>query len=254
MIHHLCRAVRSRLERRRQQAELHKLAAAIFPGQTVLAGPFAGLKYPDWKCHGSAIFPKLLGSYEAELHGFIERVLGTNPSTVVDIGCAEGYYAVGCALRSPDLKVVAADISPQARALCSQLAHTNGVGARVAVTGRITRNELLQLAAESGGWIICDCEGGELELFDEEVFRKLADWHLLIEMHEYIVPGIEERLAVLAGKTHNIETIDSVDDYRRQRLWASSCVANLPDKLRFEFYYEGRPGLMRWLCACPKRT
>jgi hypothetical protein len=51
---------------------------------------------------GSALIPKLLGCYEAELHGVIACALNTTYDTIIDIGCAEGYYAVGLALHFPD--------------------------------------------------------------------------------------------------------------------------------------------------------
>lgn len=252
MIRRLCNAVTSRLERGRHHAELRRSAAEVFSGRRVLSGPFAGLRYPGLEGHGSAILAKLLGTYEAELHDFVEQVLRTAPPTIVDVGCAEGYYAVGCALRQPDARIVAADISPHARELCAEMAQLNGVAGQVCIMGKVTREILMKFGAESAGWIICDCEGGEEELFDKEVVQSLASWSLLIELHEHIVPGIEERLSPLLGETHDMAVIDSVDDFRRQRIWPSNRVADLPSKLRFEFYYEGRPGLMRWICASPK--
>src|SRR5438094_9802013 len=81
---------------RRQVAEVVR---ATFPDLTVLNGPFRGLQYPSAEAICSAILPKLLGSYEKELHCTIERLCNTDCSVVVDVGCAEGFYAVGFARR-----------------------------------------------------------------------------------------------------------------------------------------------------------
>ena len=231
--------------------DLWGAADKVFPERKVLAGPFQGLEYPDWRGHGSAVFAKLLGTYEAELYPFIEKVLTSGPKTVIDIGCAEGYFAVGCARVLPHVQVVAADLSVAARQLCSRMAKINGVADRIEVVGLVTRDDLLSYAAKPAGWLIADCEGGEAELFDPEVFSRFAGWFILIELHEFLVPGIEERLIGEASRTHVVEVVDSIDDYRRERRWPRPYLKDLPSEIRHELYREGRPGLMRWLCASP---
>jgi hypothetical protein len=69
-------------------------------GTTVLHGPFAGLMYPRDLLLAQADAPiaKLLGTYEQELHPVFEEVIAKQPRTIIDIGAAEGYYAVGLAL------------------------------------------------------------------------------------------------------------------------------------------------------------
>jgi methylase of polypeptide subunit release factors len=52
---------------------------------------------------------------------------------VIDIGAAEGYYAIGFARRLPAARVIASDLDPVARLLCWLLARRNGVGDRVSV-------------------------------------------------------------------------------------------------------------------------
>ena len=69
-------------------AELHQL----FADGIVKHGPFAGLKYPELNSIGSALYPKLLGCYEAEIQDWIEAICNTDYSEIVDVGCAEGFY------------------------------------------------------------------------------------------------------------------------------------------------------------------
>ena len=252
MISKVIKGLQRRAAAREQFRRVRASAAAIFSDKAVIDGPFRGLQYADWRGHGSAVFAKLLGAYEAELHPFIETVLASRPETVVDIGCAEGFYAVGCARCLPGAKVIAADLSTAAREMCLRMAQLNGVAGRVDVVGRVAREDLLGFAAMPPGWLIADCEGGEAELFAPEVFSRFAGWFILIELHEFLVPGIEERLIGEASRTHAVEVVDSVDDYRRERLWPRPCLEGLSRSVRHEFYREGRPGLMRWLCASPK--
>ncbi len=65
-------------------------------GPTIAAGPFAGMRYLD-ASSGSVLGAKLLGCYEAELHGVVREVCAMQPDVVVDVGAAEGYYAAGFA-------------------------------------------------------------------------------------------------------------------------------------------------------------
>jgi methylase of polypeptide subunit release factors len=88
---------------------------------------------------------KLLGSYEEELHPVIAHALRSRPSIFVDIGCADGYYAVGFAQASPATTILAFDISRTARELCGELAVVNGVEARVQIAGGVTDRSLREL-------------------------------------------------------------------------------------------------------------
>src|SRR5215216_3563254 len=94
-------------------------------GLTVSGGPFAGLQYPDTSAH--SLVPKLLGIYERELHGAVEDAIRARPATIVNVGAADGYYAVGLARRCPEARSVAYEADPQQRDLLSRVAARNGV-------------------------------------------------------------------------------------------------------------------------------
>src|SRR5437016_6027102 len=73
---------------------------------TVIAGPFAGMKYIGSSV-ASAHIPKLLGTYEREIAGIVEEICWRKPAVLIDVGAAEGYYAVGFAMRLPDSRIIA---------------------------------------------------------------------------------------------------------------------------------------------------
>ena len=75
-----------------------KIKSAFGYPCTIAAGPFAKMKY-SFESHGSSIVPKLVGSYEAPLESWIEEAIKNGYNRIIDIGCAEGYYAVGLAFR-----------------------------------------------------------------------------------------------------------------------------------------------------------
>src|SRR5262249_7917881 len=104
-------------------------------------GPFAGMKYLPRSAR-SLLPPKLLGCYEAELPPVWERIAGRPYDTVINVGCGEGYYAVGLARLLPAVHVHAFDADPLAQDLCRLLAERNGVAGRVTVAGACGPAEL----------------------------------------------------------------------------------------------------------------
>ena len=98
LIMDLIKKLNKNINFRKNRNRILKIAREVFPQKIVSDGPFKGLKYPEYISCGSAIYSKLLGTYEAELHDFIYSILRQDLEILVDIGCAEGYYAVGFAI------------------------------------------------------------------------------------------------------------------------------------------------------------
>jgi hypothetical protein len=126
---------------------------------TVIAGPFQGLKYPFMKSCCSTLLPKLLGTYEAELQPYILRWKSVNFTHIIDIGAAEGYYAVGLARMFPEATVNAYDTSEEAQNLTAELAEANETKPRTTIRGLCTREVLLDQDFSGKTLIVCDCEG-----------------------------------------------------------------------------------------------
>ncbi|HSH94162.1 MAG TPA: glycosyltransferase, partial [Roseimicrobium sp.] len=123
-----------------------RLLQQLFPDLTVRSGPFAGLKYPKGESAGSRLLPKLAGTYEAELGAILEEAFRTSYDVAVNVGCGEGYFAAGLAMRMPDCRVVAYDIDPTARALTVDLAALNGFSGRVEVRSAFSIYELQRMS------------------------------------------------------------------------------------------------------------
>ena len=90
--------------------------------QAVLKGPFAGLKYVSASTGGS-YYCKLLGTYEQELNPCVEAIRQAAPKRIVDIGAAEGYYAVGLAKILPKTQVIAFEMTEIGRSLLARMAN-----------------------------------------------------------------------------------------------------------------------------------
>ena len=116
--------------------------------------------------HGCHI-AKLLGCYEQPLQPFIEQAIRAAYPVVLNIGCAEGYYAVGMARRMPATRVHAFDIDPAAQRVCAELAAKHGVADRVRIGARFTPDDFAAYAGQKT-LVLCDIEGGEKDLLDPE--------------------------------------------------------------------------------------
>ncbi len=115
----------------------------------ILGGPFRGMKYLDQSV-GSVLLAKILGTYELELHSVIERICQSEYDLIIDVGAAEGYYAVGLAMRCRNSRVVAFEMEATGRDLLAQLAASNNVSKRIHIEGICTLDALTQALALLG--------------------------------------------------------------------------------------------------------
>jgi len=200
---------RLRIRRRERRFRQDRIARAISRrhGWRVLDGPFAGLLYAR-QAVGSVLVPKLLGCYEAELHDVIAHIIRTEYASIVNAGCAEGYYAVGLAVRLPAARVYAFDTSRVARKLCQAMASANGVAERVHVDGRCDTNQLRALPLD-GALLVCDVEGHELDLLRPEQVPGLARCDVLVELHDFKSPHVTSTVLSRFQGTHEIVLISS---------------------------------------------
>jgi len=172
----------------------------------VQRGPFAGMRFP-FACTDAAA--KCIGSYERELHGEVERILRGGYASIVNVGCAEGFYSVGLARALPDTTVHAYDTSPGAIAQCRELAGANAVpDGRLRYGGEVT-HQVLDSLCRPRTLLLVDIEGGEKALLDPERVPRLMDVDMLVELHEVYVPGIETLMRDRFSGTHVVRDIDS---------------------------------------------
>jgi hypothetical protein len=173
-------------------------------GAAVTGGPFAGLRYPE-RSIGEIDAPvsKLSGTYERELHPIITEALERRPSSFVNIGTADGYYAVGFALRS-GLHTHGFEIAPRARCLTAEVAELNGVD--LTLEGAATSTRLRAMKLDSA-FVLADCEGAEAGIFDAAAVAALRHAFVVIETHEWACAGIEKLLTVRFAHSHEVEIV-----------------------------------------------
>lgn len=229
--------------------KLASIVRTLFPDLTIVTGPFQGMRYPVAKSYGSMLLPKLIGSYESELHPFLEQLLTNNYSTVVDIGCAEGYYAVGLGLRLASAEIFAFDIASEARRMCKEMAELNGLTGRMHVRGLCDRQALRAVPLGDRALIISDCEGHEDTLFDEETARYLVPHDLIVELHDFIDIDISTRVRRTLSKTHCVKSVRSIDDIQKAHTYNYPQLNGYSTSEKRVILGERRASIMEWLVA-----
>jgi hypothetical protein len=219
---------------------------------TVLSGPFRGMRY-FYTIAGGSITPKWLGSYEFELWNVVERSLATAYSRIINVGSAEGYYAVGYAWRTTASEVYAFDIDPISRTQARQLAEMNGVSDRVRIGGCCSHDTLNRLLT-GRTLLIMDVKGYEAVLLDPRKVPGLATTDILVELHQTEredQPRLEEVARTRFAGTHQLTTYAGAD----RADWVETCRCLWEGKLSQEELIqsvdEGRsePQVWLWMAA-----
>ncbi len=171
-------------------------------GPKVLGGPFAGMSFVRQVAEGCCV-PKLLGCYEEELHPYVEQAIARDYPQLLNIGVAEGYYAVGFARRMPRAKVFAFDIDQNAQRTCAAVARDNGVAERVQIGGLFRGEDFERYAAERT-LLVCDIEGAERELLDPRAYPALRRMDIIVELHDCLVPGLSQQIPERFLESHDV--------------------------------------------------
>jgi SAM-dependent methyltransferase len=210
-------------------------------GSRVLGGPFKGMAVPEcpqWDDGNASC--KLLGSYEFELNDVIERAIARRPKQFINVGCAEGYYAIGMALRMPALKVYAIDTDEHSLAMCRDYAARNGVADRI-TTGK----EALDWGP---AFYLIDCEGAEWNLPKPDDYPSLRHSDLIIECHDFLDKRISATLADRFRATHDVEWIKPrLPDFARYDM-----LRDAPCIITVLALTEKRPSPCLWLALWAK--
>lgn len=215
-------------------------------GFAVQQGPFAGMAYLSqvrghYLLRGSVSLPKLLGTYEAELHDVIACIAKKPYATIVNVGCGEGYYAVGLARLFPHAHIYAFDIDPHCQELCAEIARLNNVSDRVTIAGKCDLENLQALTTEPA-LLVVDCEGFELSLLRPDVLPGLRQCDVLVELHDFINSTISHTICERFAPTHTITIVDSKERVPDDNLALSGLTPQEQSLAMDEF----RPAGMQW--------
>ncbi len=215
-------------------------------GARVWSGPFAGMDYVREATEG-ALSPRLFGTYESELHPHLARIAAEGVDVVIDVGCAEGYYAVGLARMLPGAVIHARDTDPAAQARCADLAARNGVEDRVLIGGEFKPADF-QAFAGLRALVLVDVEGAELQVLRPDLAPALAGMQVIVETHDVYAPGSLNALVERFTASHDIVRVDQQPKAFHPPDWFHK-LAHLDQLLAV---WEWRAAPTPWLVMTPK--
>jgi hypothetical protein len=215
-------------------------------GARIFGGPFAGMDYVSAATEG-ALVPRLLGTYESELHPHLQAFAAAGLDCVVDVGCAEGYYAVGLARMMPGVVVHAHDIDPKAQVACTELAAKNGVSDRVIIGGEFPPDGFEAFAGRRI-LVMVDTEGAEIEILQPALSPALAGMNIIVETHDLFRPGCMATMIERFAPTHDIVRVDLKPKVFDAPPWLLA----LPHLDQLLAVWEWRGAPTPWLVMTPK--
>ncbi len=246
----LRRQTRQSLKKYRGGSLLARLRLGLKRPPQVLGGPFSGLVYPSYGI-GSEYFPKLLGTYELELHESIAALCRQVFDKIIVIGAGEGYYVGGLARLFPDTAIACFEADADGQSAVAEMAAENGFTMRLENRGFCSPQDLLE---SMGSWnrtlVVMDVEGGERQLLDPEVVPGLERATILVEVHDCFEPGLDGLLKERFKTSHHC-----LDILSRPRSRADADIVPVTDRLRaalLPLMEEGRPAQMRWFVLTPR--
>ena len=217
-------------------------------GKRILNGPFKGMEFLEQSSEGCHV-AKLLGCYEQPLFQYLENAINEEYDAVINIGSAEGYYAVGMALRMPETKILAFDTNEDAQSACSELAKINNVADRIEIAGTF-KPEDFNNYEDQRVLLLCDIEGAEDELLNPNKIEALKNIFIIVESHECLRPGITNSLTTRFNATHDIIQVN--DDGSRSFAKIPSWFRELSHLDQILATWEWRSGPTPWLVMQPK--
>lgn len=225
-----------------------------FKGQ-VQYGPLSGFQmHPQQSWSSGDLAPKLFGLYEQEVLYRLEAL--QNPEGVlIDIGAADGYYAVGVLASGLFGRVIAYEGDSESRNSIATTAALNGVSGQIEVRGHAEPDWVSELARDdlNGGVVLVDVEGAEFDLLGLDQLKALSQTVLIIELHDWMVEHGADRKNKLfedLSQTHSIDLIKNVV----RDLSGLSELETKNDDHRWLICSEGRGRAMEWLVCTPKQV
>jgi 23S rRNA U2552 (ribose-2'-O)-methylase RlmE/FtsJ len=223
----------------------NKYYLALGCPKEILAGPFVGLRYYP-NSHGSMLLPKILGTYEKELTAILCEMTRESPDVVVDIGSAEGYYAVGLAKLLSEARIITFDVNSKANAKLLKNAQLNRVANRIDIRQACTFDNLKSVLKNARSpLIISDCEGYEFELLNPAKVEGLKNADMIVEIHPDKDKNTVSHFVERFNATHKIDVITS--EKRTINDWPSNInPIQLSDHEKIQAMNE-RPSSQQWV-------
>jgi hypothetical protein len=225
-----------------------------FGGRVVQHGPFRGLRlYKESAWCGGELGSMLLGVYETEVQDVLVSLSHQN-ETFVDIGAADGYFAVGVLVAGLFDQSVCFEVDSSSRKILHRNAVLNQVQDKTLIFEKAEHSFLLTLEEVDGfdyakTVFLIDIEGFELEILTVKNLEKMRYSTIVLETHRDFVGATKQDEFENLLSTHHLLT-EVKTGARNPGSFVE--LDDWTDDERWLVFSEGRPRRGRWLVLEPK--
>ncbi len=220
-------------------------------GGVVKYGPLAGFTLIEDTSWGNDKCAKLLGFYEQELLAEMIPLLGPG-KIFVDIGAADGFYAVGLPNAGLAQRCIAFEATENGRNVIEMTARNLNLLDRVDVRGICTEAALREALAGldmKDVVMLCDIEGAEFEVMSEAVLRSLSGASVFIEIHDFDENG-RDSYSMLKERARRWFRVKEIKKAGRNPYHYAE-LDHLDDTDHWLVCSEGRGPDQKWLSLTP---
>jgi hypothetical protein len=212
-------------------------------GNRVYSGPFSGLGIPD-SIGERLTVPEILGLYESCMHKYILKTVNNKLNTIMVIGANYGYYVTGLNYLCNPEKIFAFEMDENFHPYIKEWSSHNSLAAPV-VSGKADI-QLFESITEPIDFIICDCEGYEIELLNPGRFDWQKESIILVELHPFYRKNLMSTIIKNFKDSHNIEIFE--DDFSENRK-----IENLSKAFNYKTRIDLQP-YHRWISEHNKKV
>jgi hypothetical protein len=155
---------------------------------TIITGPFKGTKL-IFNTNESLLGIKLLNYYEREVVDAITSY--KKKKFFINIGASDGFYICGLLKNSYFEKAVIFESDLQSIIFLKKNLKANKIAEDKVIIFREAKSNFIDLLLENDvdildSFFLIDIEGGEYEIFNEDILQKLKNVPMIIETHNYL--------------------------------------------------------------------
>ena len=233
----------------KKRIDLSNKVSKIF-NNTVQEGPFKGMIISEDQFWGPGDkASKILGLYEKEIQDLINQIQEKNNfPTFIDIGGADGFFAVGSVKNNLFKNCEVFEISKRGRQSIEESAIKNNVADLISIKSEANEKTLSSIENINNSVILCDIEGSEYDLFSENLIKNMHPSNVIIEIHKN--PDIS--LNEFEDKFKNLFSINKITQEPRS-LKGFGELKNFNDNNRSLLASEGRSYIQEWWHLSPKK-
>ena len=222
-------------------------------GHQVAYGTFKGMKLSKntyWSKND--IITHILGVYEKHVLKKIIEFSKKGNYPFIDIGAADGYFAIGMAFSETFKKISAFEIDEEGRWSLNRNIQNNLCKDKVVVDIEANFETLKDIVDKNkSAVILIDIEGSEFDLLDDNLLQLLSNCYIVCELHPTLSANGFEKQDMLIN---NAKAFFDVSIIQRESYCPNkfSELNEFTDEERLIAFGEGRENNMNWLILEPK--